>query len=213
VLNPTFSVDSPTKSSFIFTQNNLLKELKLNGLDKFTFLDPKIVDPKETRDTSSPLLNLWFGKNIAFGGIDFLIGVTPTNPTVTFVKLVPIPTDFAASKYCIFGKSIFLFSNFLSIVYVNSFSNLVITDPELWAGVVDVFELWPLITLCLLLTSSWSIIKSCSVPTLTISLTLNFLLVVESEKVKNVEIPVLDVGNEVDIDEVTVDTPIILIPF
>ena len=24
---------------------------------------------------------------------------TPTNPTVTFVKLVPIPTDFLASKY------------------------------------------------------------------------------------------------------------------
>ena len=39
-------------------QNNLLKELKLNGLDKFKFLDPRIVDPKETRDTSSPLLNL-----------------------------------------------------------------------------------------------------------------------------------------------------------
>ena len=35
---------------------------------------------------------------------------------------------------------------------------------------------------------------------------------VESEKLKNVEIPTLDVGNEVDIDEVTVDTPIILIP-
>ena len=45
VLNPTFSVDNPIKSSFIFTQNNLLKELKLNELDKFTFLDLKIVDP------------------------------------------------------------------------------------------------------------------------------------------------------------------------
>ena len=29
VLKPTFSVDNPIKSSFIFTQNNLLKELKL----------------------------------------------------------------------------------------------------------------------------------------------------------------------------------------
>ena len=124
-------------------------------MDKFKLLDPKIVDPKETRDTSSPLLNLWFGKNIAFGGIDFLIGVTPTNPTVTFVKLVPIPTDFAASKYWTFGKSIFLFSSFLLILYVNSVSDLVTTDPELWA--VGVVELCALITLCLLLTSSWSI--------------------------------------------------------
>ena len=46
-----------------------------------------------------------------------------------------------------------------------------------------------------------------------VSLTLNFLLIVESEKVKNVVIPAVDVfGIEVDIEEVTVDTPIILTP-
>ena len=44
------------------------------------------------------------------------------------------------------------------------------------------------------------------------SLTLNFLLRVGSEKVINVEIPTLDIGNEVDIEDVTVDTPIILTP-
>ena len=210
VLNPTFSVDKPINSSLIFTQNSLLIELISNSFDKFKFLDTLIVDPRETRDTSSPLLNLWFGRNIAFGGTDFLIGVTPTNPTVTFVKLVPIPTDFAASKYWTFGNSIFLFSNFLSIVYVNSFSDLDTTDPELWA--VAAVELWPLITLYLLLMSSWPITKSCSDPITIVSLTLNFLVTVESEKVKNVAIPELDDGNEVDIEEFTVDTPIILTP-
>ena len=97
VLNPTFSVESPINSSLIFTQNSVLNELKSNWLDKSTFLDAIIVDPRETRDNSSPLLNLWFGKNIAFGGTDLLIGVlfVPADPTVTFVKLVPIPTDFA----------------------------------------------------------------------------------------------------------------------
>ena len=33
-----------------------------------------------------------------------------------------------------------------------------------------------------------------------------------SEKVINVVIPTLDIGNEVDIEEATVDTPIILTP-
>ena len=210
VLKPTLSVESPINSSLIFTQNNSLNELKSNWLDKSKFLDAIIVDPRETRDNWSLVLNLWFGKNIAFGGIDFLIGVTPTNPTVTFVKLVPIPTDFSASKYWTFGNSIFLFSNFLLILYVNSFSDLVTTAPETWS--VGVVELCPLITLCLLFTSSWSIIKSCSVPITTVSLTLNFLLRVGSEKVINVVIPALTVAIEVDIEEATVDTPIILTP-
>ena len=47
---------------------------------------------------------------------------------------------------------------------------------------------------------------------MTVSLTLNFLLIVGSEKVINVVIPVLTVANEVDIEEATVDTPIILTP-
>ena len=210
VLKPTLSVESPIKSSLIFTQNSLPIKLKLNWLDKSRFADAIIVDPRETRDNSSLVLNLWFGKNIVFGGIDFLIGVVPAKPTVTFVKLVPIPTDFAVSKYWTFGNSAFLFSNFLSIVYVNSVSNLVTIDPELWD--VGTVELCPLITLCLLLTSSWSIINNCSVPILTISLTLNFLLIVESEKVTNVVIPAAGAFIEVDIEEITVDTPIILTP-
>ena len=61
--------------------------------------------------------------------------------------------------------------------------------------------------------SSWPITKNCSVPITMVSLTLNFLLIVESEKVKNVVIPAVEVfGIEVDIEEVTVDTPIILTP-
>ena len=80
VLNPTFSVESPINSSLIFTQNNLSNELKSNWFDKSKFLDAVIVDPRETRDNSSPLLNLWFGKNIAFGGTDLLIGVTRAIP-------------------------------------------------------------------------------------------------------------------------------------
>ena len=64
----------------------------------------------------------------------------------------------------------------------------------------------------MLFTSSWSIIKSCSVPITTVSLTLNFLLRVGSEKVINVVIPALTVAIEVDFEAATVDTPIILTP-
>ena len=54
----------------------------------------------------------WFGRYIAFGGIDLLIGVVPANPTTTFVVVLPIPTDFAPSKYFTLDNSRFLFSIF-----------------------------------------------------------------------------------------------------
>ena len=62
------------------------------------FFVPVIVDPIEVNLTSSPLLKLWFGKYIAFAGIDLLIGRLPANPTTTLVVVVPIPTDLVASK-------------------------------------------------------------------------------------------------------------------
>ena len=78
--------------------------------------------------------------------------VIPTCPTITFDTVVPIPTDFNPSKYWTFGNRTLLFSTFLEIGYVNFVSNLETIAPAPWV-VTDV-ELYPLLTLCLLLTSS-----------------------------------------------------------
>ena len=78
--------------------------------------------------------------------------VIPTCPTITFDTVVPIPTDFTPSKYSICGNAILTFSIFLDTGYVNFVSNLETNVPALW---VPTFEsLYPLLTLCLLLTSS-----------------------------------------------------------
>ena len=51
-------------------QKSLSKVDKSNALVKLAFFVPFIVDATDTILTSSPFLNLWFGKYIAFAGID-----------------------------------------------------------------------------------------------------------------------------------------------
>ena len=62
---------------------------KSNCGDNESFDDAKIVEPNATNDSSSPVLNWWFGKYIALGGIDLKIvpipGLVPTLPTITLV--------------------------------------------------------------------------------------------------------------------------------
>ena len=125
--------------------------------------------------------------------------------------MLPIPTDFAASKYFVFGISKFLFSNFLLIGYVNFVSDLVIKVPEVCDAIV--VELCPLLSLYLLLISSWLITKNCSELIKITSSTLNFLVMLGSIKEINVVIPVaarFPIGS--DKAEVIVDNPIVLIP-
>ena len=140
-----------------------------------------------------------------------MIAVLPAYPTIIFVTVLPIPTDFAPSKYFTLDNSRFLFSTFLGTEYVNSVSNLVTNVPE--ACVAGEVELCPLLSLYLLLTSSWFITKNCSESIWTTSFTLNFRLTVGSENVMNVVIPVVArFAIASDKPEVTVDNPMVLTP-
>ena len=140
-----------------------------------------------------------------------LIGVVPANPTTILVVVLPIPTDFADSKYLTWDNSKFLFSTFLLTEYVKSVSNLVIKVPEICDAIV--VELCPLLSLYLLLTSSWSITKNCSELISITSSTLNFLLIVGSKKEIKVVIPVVArFGITSDRPDVTVDSPIVMTP-
>ena len=104
-----------------------------------------------------------------------------------------------------------MFFIFLGIEYVNSVCNLVAIDPALWVD--DDESSYPLLTRYLLLTSSCPSIRNFSVPIWTTSSTLNFLEIVESEKVTNVVIPVVEsFAMFVDNPELTVVTPIVFIP-
>ena len=97
------------------------------------------------------------------------------------------------------------------IGYVNFVSALVIKVPEVCDAIV--VELCPLLSLYLLLISSWLITKNCSELIKITSSTLNFLDMVGSIKEINVVIPVaarFPMGS--DKAEVIVDNPIVLIP-
>ena len=67
---PVFSVANPIYSALNLVQKSLSKSARLKCPDKSTFFVALIVDPIDIILTSSPFSNLWFGKYIAFGGID-----------------------------------------------------------------------------------------------------------------------------------------------
>ena len=141
-----------------------------------------IVPPTETYSNSSPVTNLWSGKYIPLGGIDFLISSAPLDPTTTEVNEVPIPTDLE-SKF-LFSETP-KFSRFeFTILNENSLGSLNTDVSAEWLLVV--VELKPLEILYELFIASTAVIIIFSLSIVNISP--GFIFPLETGSVSEIEV-------------------------